>query len=160
MRRLAALTLLIASPAFAQDAREIDVDEIEYCLGEAGYTGPADPHECVGFVTDACQQDPETGGPGSAADCTLREAASWMQLAGKRMDKLRSGLKPEILAEAEAAQSAWVAYRDAHCGATGAFFYQYSGSASAEWQAACLRDLAADRAILLDDWAMRTEDFR
>lgn len=159
MKRFALLAVLLAAPASAQDARDIDIDEIEHCLGEVGYTGPANARECIGFVADSCQEGGNASEPGNAADCTIREAAAWIALGARRFETLQQRTKPEIAALNKAAQKAWTVWRDAQCNATGAFFYQYSGSASAEWQAQCLRDLAAERAIQLDDWATRAEDF-
>lgn len=159
MKRFALLVVLLASPASAQTAQDIDIDEIEYCMGEVGYSGPADARECIGFVADSCQKGGNASEPGNPADCMLREAAAWVALGKRRFETLQQRSKPEIAALNNAVQKAWTVWRDTQCNATGAFFYQYSGSASAEWQAQCLRDLAADRAILLDDWAMRAEDF-
>ena len=156
MRLLLLLALLLPVPAFAQQGPDMDAADLDHCLSEVGGQGPADAQACIGGISDACQK---AEGAGSAADCALREADAWMTVAEARMEILRGKLKADILAETEAAQAAWTAYRGAHCAATGAFFYQYSGSASAQWQAQCLRDIAAGRAIELDDWAMRSEDF-
>ncbi|QKV17007.1 lysozyme inhibitor LprI family protein [Oricola thermophila] len=156
MRRLLPALALLPLPAFAQVAQEIDVDEIEYCLAEVGYTGPADPRRCIGFVADSCQ---DSGGAGSAADCMTREAAAWNEVAKRRVELLKQRSKQAVAEAVVASQDSWTRYRDAQCGATGEFFFQYSGSAAAEWQAKCLRDAAAERALLLDDWLTRSEDF-
>ncbi|WP_223475309.1 lysozyme inhibitor LprI family protein [Oricola indica] len=156
MRRLVFFAFFFVAPAAAEVAESRDIGQIESCLSRAGGDVSMTAHECIGTVSDDCGR---AEGPGSAADCMLREADAWMRVGEGRLDVLRARSKPDIVAETEAAQAAWATYRDAQCNATGAFFYQYSGSASAEWQAACLRDLAAERTILLDDWAMRSEDF-
>lgn len=156
MKRLVFLVFFIVAPAAAEGAEDHDIQQIENCLSRAGGDTSTAARDCIGVVSDDCGR---TEGPGSAADCMLREADAWMRVGEGRLDVLRIRSKPDILAETEAAHAAWATYRDAQCNATGAFFYQYSGSASAQWQAACLRDLAAERTILLDDWAMRSEDF-
>ena len=82
-----------------------------------------------------------------------------MDVARQRLDQLLARSRPEIADAIRASQTGWEQYREAHCAATGTFFYQYSGSASAEWESQCRRDTAAERAMLLDDWLIRSEDF-
>ncbi|GAB4347823.1 MAG: hypothetical protein Kow0026_01750 [Oricola sp.] len=159
MKRVLLIATLLPSPAFAQEVQDIDVDEIEYCLSEAGYSGPADEHQCIGFIADSCEKGDNQPEPGSPTDCLTREAAAWNEIAARRYNVLREKTKPEIARSIADAQDSWSRYREAQCGAAGAFFSQYSGSASAEWQAKCLRDTAAERALLLDDWLLRMEDF-
>jgi uncharacterized protein YecT (DUF1311 family) len=156
MKRLFLFVFLLSAPATAQELNEMDIADLDYCLSEVGGQGPENAQACIGAVVETCQA---TEGAGSTADCYMREAATWDAIAANRYEALRSRSKPDIAASVTAAQGAWTVFRDAHCDATGAFFYQYSGSASAEWQGQCVRDLAADRAILLDDWATRLEDF-
>lgn len=156
MRYLLALPFFLAAPVAASDRSELAAEEIASCLGAAAAGGARD---CIGTIANACQKGVDGGGKGSPADCLNKEAEAWMAVAENRLEALRKRLKPALVDAVEASQRAFTTYRTMQCDVTGEFFSQYSGTASAQWQATCLRDTAAERAILLDDWAMRTEDF-
>ncbi|MDI6835498.1 MAG: DUF1311 domain-containing protein [Rhizobiaceae bacterium] len=156
MRYLLALPFFLAAPATASDHSELTAEEITSCLGAAA-AGAA--RDCIGKIANPCQKGMNVGDKGSPADCLKKEAEAWMTVAESRFEALRKRLKPALVDAVEASQRAFTAYRTAQCDATGEFFSLYSGTASADWEATCLRDTAAERAISLDDWAMRMEDF-
>lgn len=159
MRYLLALSFFLATPAVALDLPDGATEEIAACLGAVGAEGVKSAHGCIGTIANACQKGVRGAGKGSPADCLNKEAEAWMAVAEDRLKALHQKLKPALIDAVEASQRAFTTYRTTQCDATGEFFYQYSGTASAEWQATCLRDTAAERAILLDEWAMRMEDF-
>ena len=133
-----------------------DVVQLEACLAKAAESADGKPAGCIGIVADPCMT--EAGTP-ATADCFNREADAWIVVGRQRLDGLLARSKPELADAIRTSQSGWEQYREAHCAATGTFFYQYSGSASAQWESQCRRDTAAERALLLDDWLMRSEDF-
>ena len=135
---------------------EADAGKLEACLAKAAESADGKPAECIGTVADPCTA--EAGTP-ATSDCFNREADAWITVGRQRLDGLLARSKPEVAEAVRVSQSAWEQYREAHCAATGTFFAQYSGSASAEWESQCRRDTAAERALLLDDWRMRSEDF-
>ena len=154
-----ALTFLIFLAAstqtvFAQDAE--DITKIEACLTSAAESATGKPAECIGKLAGACAVEL---GAGSDADCMLREADTWAAIAKQRFSAFVDKTKPDIADSVRVAQDSWEKFREANCDATGAFYAQYSGSASAQWQALCLRNSAAERALLLDEWLANSEDF-
>jgi hypothetical protein len=150
---------MAAMPLFVDEAHaqaEADTGKLEACLAKAADSADGKPAACVGTIADPCMA---AAGTPATYDCFMREADAWMTVGRQRVDGLLARSRPEVAEAVRVSQSAWEQYREAHCAATGTFFYQYSGSASAEWETQCRRDTAAERALLLDDWLMRSEDF-
>ena len=153
---LALVVFLAQSPqkASAQDAK--DIEQVEACLTSANESAHGKPAECIGKLSEACALEL---GAGSDADCMLREANAWVVIAKQRFSAFVAKTKPDIADSVRVAQDSWEKFREANCDATGAFYAQYSGSTSAQWQALCLRNSAAERALLLDEWLANSEDF-
>jgi uncharacterized protein YecT (DUF1311 family) len=133
-----------------------DIKEVEGCLTTTGESAHGKLANCIGKLSNRCNIEL---GAGSAYNCIMREAEAWTFIAKRRLADLVGKSKPEVADSVRSTQAAWEKFREAQCDATGVFFYQYSGTASAEWGAQCWRDTAAERALLLDDWLMRAEDF-
>lgn len=151
MRWMIPVLLLLALPARANDVLEI----MECVDANPGAVEAA----CFGIVATRCQQAPEMRTAMGTVDCLGRETEVWDGIRNAAYRQLRAGLSEAEAAALKAAQLGWIADRDGTRGFVDTYFYRYSGSASAEWGALCRRDMTARRAVLIDGWLRRIEDF-
>ena len=153
MKRLAAAIALLALPAVADDAAGV-----YYCLEEAHAKGES-VEQCIGGITEYCQEDPDFQTEQGAAACLGREALAWDGVLNGAYKELRDGLSETEAALLKEAQLAWIKDRDATCSFAEAFSSRYVDASAAQWAAHCKRDMTAHRAALLHDWRVRLQDF-
>ena len=121
MRR-AALLLLLATPAAAEDRFAIDGHLIDRCLAVNADT----PMHCVGRQADACIARNGDGPNMVVAVCQENEAAHWDDILNRTYAEVMAlararqsqdvGYAPDSLTDAlRGMQRAWIAYRDATC---------------------------------------------
>ena len=158
----AALLLLLAAPAAAQDTLVFDPAPVAACLAE----GQGDLPDCVGAASSNCMI--ETGHGFTTfgmAECTSRETEEWDRLLNEEYGLLRAKLDAEDAAETTEgfldrsdalrdAQRAWIAYRDAECSLQWSRFQ--GGTMRTLIGAGCVLDFTARRTIELH--RMRTEE--
>ena len=116
MVRLAAALLALTAPASAQIAR-VDTADVRACL--VGAPADAGPPACAGEAARACRMRPGGDTTLGIADCLMAETQVWTGLMRAELRRREEELgreRPELVTDLEAAQRAWVAYRDAECG--------------------------------------------
>lgn len=101
--------------------------------------------ECIGVGTNACQEEPGGASTQGMSACNAAEQAFWDDLLNYAYGSLRDSLAPEVFDALQAAQQAWIPWRDARCN----FVYETSkeGSISQVFFSYCLAETTAQRAI-------------
>ena len=157
MMRALILTLLLATPAAAQDGPGYDAKLLPACLQGAG----DDPRQCIGKASAACMALPGGETTVGMVDCLSAETKDWDQLLNAAYRKvlrsaeagdadlksLGSAASPAAPSLQEA-QRAWIKFRDASC-RYAALQYQ-GGSLGGPAAGACMMELTAAQALRLD----------
>lgn len=147
MKHLAILIgLTVALPAVAQD---VDARRVEACFASAG-PGETAP-QCLGQAAGACIDAGNDTTLGSST-CIQSETAAWDAILNREYKAVRSALQAQDLALVDmlqAAQRAWIAYRDAECGLE--YGRWGDGSIRTIVGANCMMLETAERAIELRD---------
>ena len=143
---------MLAAPAVAQ---ALDTAAMESCLKAAAE--PAAKYACIGRAAAACEEKPGGDTTAGMGDCLGAERDWWKARLTDTYDRLEAVHKesdatvadlPEVPPQApalEAAQKAWLAWREAECAYQQGFFA--GGSAAGPAALSCEMTLTAQRAI-------------
>lgn len=152
---LVAILLLAVVPARAQDQdlRAAVDPALQQCIEAVNDTRLSDDgsgdlpslSECIGAGTNACQEEPGGASTQGMSACNEAEQAFWDDLLNYAYTSLRDSLEPEIFSALQAAQQAWIPWRDARCN----FVYENAkdGTISQVLTSFCLAETTAQRAI-------------
>ena len=143
--------MMVAGLSNAPRANADDGREVWTCL-EQIVTLDEFRTQCIGTVTKLCQTDPQMQNSRGLVACYGREALAWDGALNGIYKELRNLLPEAEHAPLKAAQLGWIKDRDATCAMEGIIANRYSGSASAEAQARCKRDMTAERVVRLWYW--------
>lgn len=146
MRRLAAF-LVAFGPGFtlAEGALEDRIAKIDACIGVVGE--PSDHADwCLGVVAQPCLARPESGTTPAMVNCILYEAEAWEAIMNREYSALSETLDAEQKSGLNAAQRAWLSFREADCQFPEIFV---RGTLSASWSADCKLQHTADRTLAL-----------
>ena len=150
--RIAALATafsLLSAGVLAQEFDQVNLDELNYCLGEIGYKGSSDPWDCVGFIAAFCRQGVADASDQAAIVCLNREKSVWQAVLEEQMASLRSKMEPSAFARLAEQRSASPASHAEHCEAQGE---------TSVATARCLRDMMARRALFVQFYAADLAD--
>lgn len=167
MSRWAAIAVLIALPALAQDVRPGDLAKIEACVAEnPGLDRFGLGQVCTGIVAEPCAETPEGGTTHGLNACYGRETAAWDVLLNRAWPDLRARAREMDVGNDVAAmnlpsadetllkaQRAWLAWRAAECEAAAAEWGM--GSFRTNIYSFCWHRLTAERTI---DFLVRMRD--
>lgn len=140
------LTLTLAFlplPTFAQEA-SIDDATVRQCFDNATGTDP----DCIGDAANACQEATPGGSTTRGiSECLMAEMRVWDGLLNDEYAGAREqyAAQDELPQKLQAAQRAWIAFRDADC----AFAYDKYGGGSMRViaSASCQMNHTAQRAL-------------
>lgn len=136
-----------ASPALSDDGREVWL-----CL-ENIVTEDEFKSQCIGMVTNFCQEtNPDMQNSPGLVACMGRETLAWDGGLNSIYKEVRGMLPEDEREPLKQAQLGWIKDRDATCKMEAIIAYRYSGSASAEAEARCKRDMTAMRVVKLWYW--------
>ena len=147
---LALLSLLLASPALAQDKPNAkDSAKIQDCVKTK--TGANWAWErCIGIISDVCAKDEGSMTPSQVIACYDRERAVWDDILNESFRRLRDALEAEQVGKLRDMQRAWIVSRDKNC----EFLYDYfQGSMANPMMAACLSRATGMQALYLRGFA-------
>ncbi|MDO5646445.1 lysozyme inhibitor LprI family protein [Paracoccus sp. (in: a-proteobacteria)] len=149
---MAAIALIFAAPAMAQDHGGYDPDILWSCLDVRADT----PDACIGIAAARCS-DSSTAG---MVSCLSAETDQWDNMLN---DAYQVAMAESEAADAEAkalgmttpetapllrdAQRAWMAWRDATCAYAGAVYQ--GGTAAAPAVQNCVMDMTARQALAM-----------
>ncbi len=108
--RLALVLALLSAPACAED-----VTYLEACLGAAGGHTSEARMTCFGQLSEVCLSG-SNGTPAEMTLCAELELEAWNGLLDQALMALRANETPERVTAIDAADAAWVVWRDARCG--------------------------------------------
>lgn len=161
IRRILAITVIalvpICAPVSAEEGDYTPEDDVAMtrCLDEARAAMAADgatasPGNCIGTVSGPCMDSAEGSTTPGMAQCLIREATWWDMLLNAHYHTLRTTLDEESFAALREAQRAWISYSASNC----EFYYAYwrEGTIRSVFQASCVLEMAARRAIELEDF--------
>ncbi|MBK4215837.1 DUF1311 domain-containing protein [Paracoccus caeni] len=145
MLKYLAITLAVLPlPVVAQDLA-VDEAAVQQCFD--GATG-IDP-DCIGQAADACQTaTPDGSTTVGISECLMAETKAWDGILNSQYSATREQYSSDGLPEKlQAAQRAWIAFRDADCG----FAYDKFGGGSMRGiaSASCQLNHTARRALEL-----------
>ena len=150
--RLLAVTLLATLLTPIQKADADDGREVWLCL-ENIVTLDEFRSTCIGMVTNFCQQtNPDMQNSPGLVACMGRETLAWDGALNGIYKEVRSKLPKPEQAVLKSAQLGWIKDRDGTCAFEAIIGYRYSGSASAEAEARCKRNMTAERVVQLWYW--------
>ncbi|WP_134726135.1 lysozyme inhibitor LprI family protein [Paracoccus luteus] len=154
--RVLILTLLLASPALAQNGPPYDGKLLSSCLEGAG----DNPRVCIGKASDACMAGPGGDTTVGMVECLSAESKAWDNLLNASYGKALTAAKAadaELMQLGSAAEPAapvlqqaqrdWIAFRDASCRYASLQFQ--GGTAGGPAAAGCMMELTADQALRL-----------
>jgi uncharacterized protein YecT (DUF1311 family) len=108
------------------------------------------PASCIDYVTEVCSFESEDGRSqiGMVA-CTDREVLVWDDRLNATYGALFAKAKPELRDGYRKMQRAWIAFRDARCGAESAM----AANTDHEWnyKTSCELDATARQALILEN---------
>lgn len=134
-----------AAPLLSATPAPTDVAAIDQCIKDA----KDNPYACLGRVEKPCQ-DTEAGQTTYGAMlCAERETAVWSARAKVAADTITAKLEPPRLKLFQAANGAWVSYRNAACEYEASIYL--GGSLAKVVAADCVLRETADRALDLED---------
>lgn len=160
---LFAAALFLALPAAAQQPAAFttaDAALMTACIEKLSSANQAedDPAalrpmtDCIGAASTVCMES-EDGGFSTIGmvTCTARETDWWDSQLNTQYAGLRESLAPDLFSTLQAAQRAWIDYRDKACG----FEYDLwgEGSIRSVIHAGCMLDLTAARAYRVGTYA-------
>ncbi len=109
--------------------------------------------DCIGMVTNMCQElNKDMQNSPGLVSCMGREALAWDGVLNGIYKEVRAKLPKGEQAALKTAQLGWIKDRDGTCAFEAVIAYRYSGSASAEAEASCKRDMTAMRVVKLWYW--------
>jgi uncharacterized protein YecT (DUF1311 family) len=146
MTRLAALLVLLAAPAGAQDtdAGPAPAERLQACLAAAEVAS-----DCVDVVARACFEEPGSETTLGGMRCAQEEEAAWNAVRADAESELTAGLSELGAATWDSAAEAWGEWRDRQC-AFEASIYE-GGSLAKVVAAGCRARFAAERALYVRD---------
>lgn len=117
--RAGAVALAVMSgPVVAQQGVQLDPEAVRACAQTARAVDRGAP-ACAGEAARACQARPGGGTTLGTTECLMAETAVWgdlMQAALADQAQRLGQQDPALVPQLNAAQKAWIAYRDAECG--------------------------------------------
>ncbi len=148
--RLTALALALSLGATAAPADTgTDVAALEECLGPIEEEGNRDDRDCLGHVSEPCQEALSDATTVAAAECLLRERDAWDVLLNRYYEELRKAESDPARSTLRQAQRLWVSFRDADCDFA---YQQFEGGSIRQLTAAdCFRDRTASRVLQFRD---------
>jgi uncharacterized protein YecT (DUF1311 family) len=147
---LAALVLVLVAPAPAAADTETDVATLEQCLGPIGAEANRNDRDCVGAISEPCQDALTNATTVAAAECLLNERDAWDVLLNRYYEELRKAESDPARSTLRQAQRLWITFRDADCDFA---YQQFEGGTIRQLTAAdCLRDRTATRVLQLRDY--------
>lgn len=145
---IALLASALALPAGADevpDHTQSDAVVMNDCLDSEEIQAPI---ECIGAVSNHCQEVPGGGSTVGMVQCLERETDFWDTLLNTRYEELAQALAPAAFEALQEAQRAWIAFRDAECAFEHAVWGD--GTIRAVAGASCMLEITAERALGLD----------
>lgn len=150
------LTLLLATPAWAQDGPVYDGALLAACLEGAG----DNPRQCIGKGSAACMNMPGGESTVGMGICLEAETLDWDKLLNIAYDKVLGAAQaadaelktlgsaaPPAAPSLRQAQRAWISFRDASCLYADLQFQ--GGTAGGPAALACMMELTAEQALRL-----------
>lgn len=157
MRLWICLFALLASPLHATEL-SVNAERVFACHAAAP-EGQSSP-DCLGRASDNCQMLPGGDTAVGIAQCIAAETAVWDDILNEEYQKSRAVLKirdadelSDLAGGLQKAQRAWIAFRDAHCDFTYAWWE--GGSIRGVVYANCLLVMTSERSTQLRDMRPR-----
>lgn len=149
--RLAALAFALSLPAgLAAADTETDVAALEECLGPINAEQGPEDRECIGVISEPCQERLTDATTVAAAECLINERDAWDVLLTRYYEELRKAESDPARSTLRQAQDLWVSFRDADCDFA---YQQFEGGTIRQLTAAdCLRDRTATRVLQFRDY--------
>jgi uncharacterized protein YecT (DUF1311 family) len=116
-------------------------------LARATKDAPTSAASCIGVIAEPCMGEPGGESNSGMAQCSYREAAVWDERLNQNYKKRLDDAEPAYRDALKKMQHAWIAYRDAKCGAISV---GEPGTISIPMTASCVLDETARQAIDLE----------
>jgi uncharacterized protein YecT (DUF1311 family) len=116
-------------------------------LERATKAAPTSSESCIGVIAEPCMSEPGGESNSGMAQCSYREAAVWDERLNQNYKKRLDDAEPAYRDALKKMQRAWIAYRDAKCGAISV---GEPGTMSIPMTASCILDETARQAIDLE----------
>jgi uncharacterized protein YecT (DUF1311 family) len=110
----------------------------------------AAPSDLTAVALDKCLNDPGNASTGGQTDCEEAAAKAYDQRMNRAYDGLLKVLPAEARSRLQAAQRAWLAFRDVEAKARSALYETRSGTMYVPMQAGAATNVVRDRTLELE----------